>query len=48
MNSINYEKCLKKNALTAALSLACLKMRSRNEEVINSSRNRIHSLKNAC
>ena len=33
-----------KNALTA-VSLACLEIRSRNEEVINSTRNRIYSLK---
>ena len=31
--------------LTAALSLACLKIRSRNEEAINSTQNRIYSLK---
>ena len=36
---------LHKNALSAASSLACLEMRSRNEEAINSSRNRIYSLK---
>ena len=34
-----------KNALTAVLSLARLEIRSRNEEVINSTRNRIYSLK---
>ena len=36
-----------KNALTAALalSLACLEIRLRNEEAINSTRNRIYSLK---
>ena len=34
-----------KNALTAAISLACWKIRSRNEEAINSTRNRIYSLK---
>ena len=33
-----------RNALTA-VSLACLEIRSRNEEVINSTRNRIYSLK---
>ena len=33
-----------KNAHTA-VSLACLEIRSRNEEVINSTRNRIYSLK---
>ena len=33
-----------KNALTV-VSLACLEIRSRNEEVINSTRNRIYSLK---
>ena len=34
-----------KNALTAAVSLACLEIRSRNEEAINSTRNSIYSLK---
>ena len=34
-----------KNALTAAFSLACLVIRSRNEEAINSTRNVIYSLK---
>ena len=34
-----------KNALTAAFSLACLEIRSRNEEAINSTRNMIYSLK---
>ena len=33
-----------KNALTG-VSLACLEIRSRNEKVINSTRNRIYSLK---
>ena len=33
------------NALTAAFSLAFLEIRSRNEEAINSTRNRIYSLK---
>ena len=33
-----------KNALTAALSLACLVIRSRNKEAINSTRNRVYSL----
>ena len=33
-----------KNALTP-VSLACLEIRSRNEEVVNSTRNRIYSLK---
>ena len=37
---------MNKNALTAALSLACMEIRSRNEEAINSTRNRIYSLKN--
>ena len=32
-------------ALTAAFSLACLEIRSRSEEAINSTRNRIYSLK---
>ena len=38
---------LKKNkkALTAAFSLACLEIRSRNEEAINSTQNRIYPLK---
>ena len=34
-----------KNSLTAASGLACLEIRSRNEEVINSTRNMIYSLK---
>ena len=34
-----------KNALTAVFSLACLEIRSRNEEAINSTRNMIYSLK---
>ena len=34
-----------KNALTNAFSLACLEIRLRNEEAINSTRNRIYSLK---
>ena len=34
-----------KNVLTAAYSLPCLEIRSRNEEAINSTRNRIYSLK---
>ena len=34
-----------KNALTAAVSLACLAIRSRNKEAINSTRNRVYSLK---
>ena len=34
-----------KNALTTAFSLACLEIRSRNEEAINSTRNRIYSLR---
>ena len=34
-----------KNALTAVVSLANLEIRSRNEEAINSTRNRIYSLK---
>ena len=34
-----------KNALTTALSLTFLKIRSRNEEAINSTQNRIYSLK---
>ena len=34
-----------KNALTAAFSLTSLEIRSRNEEAINSTRNRIYSLK---
>ena len=35
----------KKNAVTAASRLACLEIRSRNEKAINSTRNRIYSLK---
>ena len=34
-----------KDALTAAFSLAYLEIRSRNEQAINSTRNRIYSLK---
>ena len=34
-----------KNALTVAFSLAYLEIRSRNEEAIKSTRNRIYSLK---
>ena len=34
-----------KKALTAAFSLACLEIRLRNEEAINSTQNRIYSLK---
>ena len=34
-----------RNALTAALSLTCLEIRLRNEEAINSTQNRIYSLK---
>ena len=34
-----------KNALKAEVSLACLEIRSRKEEAINSTRNRIYSLK---
>ena len=33
-----------KNALTGAFRLACLEIRSTNEEAINSTRNRIYSL----
>ena len=36
---------LNKNALTAAFSLVCLEIRSRNEEAINSTKNMIYSLK---
>ena len=36
---------IKKYALTVALSLVCLDIRSRNEEAINCTRNRIYSLK---
>ena len=45
------KKCLvtfqieNKNALTAAVCLACMEIRLRNEEAINSARNRIYSLK---
>ena len=38
-------KICNKNALTAAFSLACLEIRSRNKEAINSTRNRIYSLR---
>ena len=34
-----------KNALTASFRLACLEIRSRNEEAINSTRSRIYSIK---
>ena len=34
-----------KSALAASFSLACLEIRSRNEEAINSTRNRIYSLR---
>ena len=45
VNQFNQEKVArKKNALTTAFSLACLKTRSRIEEAINSTRNRIYSL----
>ena len=37
---------LDKNALRVALSLACLEIRSRNEEAINFTQNRIYLLKN--
>ena len=33
-----------KNVLTGSFSVACLEIRSRNEEGINSTRNRIYSL----
>ena len=36
---------LKKKALTGAVSLACLEIRSRNEETVNSARNAIYSPK---
>ena len=36
---------INKNVLTAAFSLTCLEIRSRNEEAINSTRNRIYLLK---
>ena len=36
---------LNKNALTTAVGLTCLEIRSRNEEAINSTRNMIYSLK---
>ena len=39
-------RTIDKNTLTAALSVACLEIRLRNEEVINSTRNRIYLLKN--
>ena len=34
-----------KNALTVVFSLACLEIRSRNEEEINSTQNKIYSVK---
>ena len=34
-----------KNALTTGINLACLEIRSRNEEAINSTRNSIYSLR---
>ena len=37
--------CHNKNALTVASGPACLEIRSRNEEAINSTRNMIYSLK---
>ena len=37
--------CHSKNALTAASGPACLEIRSRNEEAINSTRNMIYGLK---
>ena len=37
--------CRKQERVTGAVSLACLEIRSRNEEGINSTRNRIYSLK---
>ena len=36
---------LNKNALTSAISLACLETRSRNEEAVNSTQNTIYSLR---
>ena len=39
------KKYYNKDALTAGLSLTCLEIRSRNEEAINSTQNRIYSLK---
>ena len=50
MRSDHTKRCqlqlsLNKNALTAAFSLVCLEIRSRNEEAINSTRNMIYSLK---
>ena len=33
-----------KNALTASVSLTCLEIRSRNEEAVNSTRNKIYLL----
>ena len=39
------ESIANKNALTAAFGLASLEIRSRNEEAINSTRNRIYSQK---
>ena len=36
---------LNKNALAGVVSLACLEIRSRNEEIVNSARNTIYSPK---
>ena len=38
------ERIVSKNALTTATGLACLEIRSRHEEAINSTRNMIYSL----
>ena len=45
MSLAAYASETNKNVLTAAFSLAYFKIRSRNEEGINSTRNRIYSLK---
>ena len=36
---------LNKNALTTVISLACLEIRSRNEDAVNSTRNKMYLLK---
>ena len=45
MNTTTNNKNRDKNALTATFSLACLEIRSRNGEAINSTQNRIYSVK---
>ena len=45
MNTTKNNKKRDKNALTATTSLACFEIRSRNKRAINSTRNKIYSLK---